>query len=182
MSHPRVIGLTGHMQAGKDSVGQILSKKYGYKRIALADKVRELVLEINPLVRCADEFIEIAALVSRAGWEAAKKYPDVRCLLQRTGNGARTILDQDIWIRPVLEEIKTRPNSKYVITDIRYQNEAQIFRCYGEIWKIIRPGFDGDEHPSEKEIDLIRFDRMVGNIGTLTELETLVNLIMRSYK
>jgi hypothetical protein len=183
MNYPRVVAICGHMQAGKDSVGKILVSKYGYKRIGLADKVRELALEIDPeIFSDDDDHVCLSYMIEHYGWERSKKNEDVRRILQQLGTGARNILGKDVWIRPVLDELKTHPNDKYVITDIRFWNEAQAFTGYGEIWKVTRLGFNGDEHPSEKEVDLIKFDRLIDNCCTLAELETLVDLIMGSYK
>ena len=44
-SHPgyEVIGLTGYAQSGKDTVASILVEKYGYRRIAFADKIRDFL-------------------------------------------------------------------------------------------------------------------------------------------
>ena len=45
-----IIGLTGYARSGKDTVAKILVDNYGYKRIAFADKIRELLVEINPIL------------------------------------------------------------------------------------------------------------------------------------
>jgi dephospho-CoA kinase len=45
-----VIGLTGYAQTGKDTVGEILVRDHGFKRVAFADAVRECVYALNPLI------------------------------------------------------------------------------------------------------------------------------------
>jgi len=38
-----IIGLSGYASAGKDSVAQILVEKFGYKRMAFADAIRDIL-------------------------------------------------------------------------------------------------------------------------------------------
>ena len=45
-----IIGLTGYAQSGKDTVAKILIEQYGFTRVAFADKIRELLYEMDPPV------------------------------------------------------------------------------------------------------------------------------------
>jgi dephospho-CoA kinase len=45
-----IIGLSGYSRSGKDEVAKILVEDYGFTRIAFADKIRELLYEMNPIV------------------------------------------------------------------------------------------------------------------------------------
>ena len=45
-----LIGLTGVAQSGKDTAAKVLIKKHGFRRIGFADKVRDCLLALNPLV------------------------------------------------------------------------------------------------------------------------------------
>ncbi len=44
-----IIGLTGYAQSGKDTVANILVERYGFTRVAFADKIREFLYETNPM-------------------------------------------------------------------------------------------------------------------------------------
>lgn len=47
---PMLIGLHGVAQSGKDTAGQVL-QKIGFKRVGFADKLREDLYRLNPLVK-----------------------------------------------------------------------------------------------------------------------------------
>jgi hypothetical protein len=70
-----IIGLSGYAQSGKDTVAKILVDHYGFRRVAFADKIKEMVLETNPIV-FIDEHQRTwraAEYVSWKGWEKAKQ-------------------------------------------------------------------------------------------------------------
>ena len=69
------IGLVGYSQSGKDTVADILVKNYGYTRVAFADKIREFLYGLNPMVACSPTGY-LQDLVNLVGWDAAKQ----RCL------------------------------------------------------------------------------------------------------
>lgn len=177
MKNPIVIGLTGHMQAGKDTVGQILAETFSYQRVAFADKLK--------------------AVAIRIGWDGSKdpwewydnSLPsnelkpvstlDGRKLLQELGRAIRDELGEDAWIRPIRDRIfgdYSFPMGRYVITDVRYPNEAQWIQEWagGEIWKVVRPGYDGDTHESETLLEGIEYDHLILNSGTLEDLRQRV--------
>ena len=45
-----IIGISGYATAGKDTIGEILVENHGFRRIAFADKLREVLLALNPIV------------------------------------------------------------------------------------------------------------------------------------
>jgi len=175
-----IIGLTGYAQSGKDSVAQTLVEKYGYTRVAFADKIRELLIETNPLIR--DGF-RVESVVSAYGWDQAKVlFPEIRYLLQSLGVGARTIFGENFWVQQALRQVHFEGN--YVITDVRFTNEADAIKKYddAQIWRIKRPGVQAvNAHISESELDGYKVDKILSNGGTLEELELLVHTRMDSY-
>lgn len=151
---PFIIGLTGHLQAGKDSVGLILTR-LGYQRLAFADALKALGREI--------------------GWDGTKSEKG-RHLLQVLGVSVREILGEDTWIRVIENQIEAcDPESRFTITDVRFPNEAEMI-CDrgGEIWLVRRPGYDGDGHVSERFADEVWADVVIENDGTLEDLEQKV--------
>ena len=95
-----IIGLSGYSQSGKDTVAEILVKQYGYKRMAFADKIREALYTLNPVVNAiGNEFIYLQRLVDSSGWDEAKKNPEVRRLLQTLGaEVGRDLIDPSVWV------------------------------------------------------------------------------------
>jgi len=167
-----IIGLSGYARSGKDEVAKILVEDYGYKRIAFADKIRELLLETNPQVK--DGF-RVESVVQAYGWDQAKvMFPEIRNLLQRLGVGARNAFGNEFWIGQVFNSIDK--TSDYVITDVRFENEAMMLKLMGgQLWRIKRPGIEPvNGHISEREMDGYKVDKILKNEGTLEELRTLV--------
>jgi len=162
-----IIGLTGYAQSGKDTVAKILVDNYGYRRIAFADKIRELLYETAP------NYIKL--IVDEVGWEEAKKYQTVRELLQTTGVGARTVFGEDFWIKQALSGYKNIDN--VVFTDVRFTNEADYIKWYpgSQIWRIKRLGVEPvNSHTSETQLDGYPVDQIFVNNGTIADLEALV--------
>lgn len=168
-----IIGLSGYARSGKDEVAKILIEEYGYKRVAFADKIRELLIETNPQVK--DGF-RVESVVSAYGWDQAKVlFPEIRNLLQHLGVGARKAFGDEFWVAQVLKQIHFEEN--WVITDVRFTNEADRIKQYenAQLWRIKRPGVEPvNSHVSERDLDGYQVDKILKNEGTLEELRTLV--------
>ena len=178
-----IIGLTGYAQSGKDTVAQILVKRYGFTRVAFADPIREFAYDVNPIVdTVANEKITLRYMVDRDGWEGAKKHEEVRKTLQRIGVAARNNFGDDFWIIKAMEKVKHA--DRIVVTDVRFINEAKWIKNYeqSQIWRIKRLGIGAvNNHVSESEMDGYKVDQILVNNGTLDELDFLINTRMRVY-
>lgn len=169
-----IIGLSGYAQSGKDTVAQILVDNYGYTRVAFADKIREFLYEVNPMVGCSPSGY-LKDLVDLEGWEKAKQQPQVRRLLQDLGVGARKVFGEEFWVKQALSE--HRPWEKIVVTDVRFTNEADYVKGFpkSQLWRIKRNGVQAvNAHVSETEMDGYFVDQIFTNNGTLEDLELLV--------
>jgi hypothetical protein len=172
-----ILGITGHMQAGKDSIGKILVKR-GFKQLALADNVRKAALLLDPIV-FVDTYgnpVKLTELVNAWGWEEAKKYQEVRRTLQVLGSEiGREMFGMDSWINMLKIE------GDCVITDVRFFNEAAWIKAQGgQVWKVERPGHSGDNHQSEAQVDFIAVDVVIQNDGTLEDLEKRITEYMNA--
>lgn len=172
----KVIGLSGFAQSGKDTVAGILVRDHGYTRVAFADPIKDLLYEINPpLGRLRlDEFID------EYGWDTAKQRPDVRAMLQNLGVGARRVLGDNVWVRAAMMKLNDL-NGKYVITDVRFENETTMIRqLNGVIWRIDRPNVvAANDHVSEHQLNDYEFDQWIYNLAGLDYLERTVENLMR---
>jgi hypothetical protein len=125
-----IIGLTGKMGSGKDTVGALLIER-GYKRLAFADALKATAYDINPIVgvRVTDDgiaFERLQDVVFDFGWEKAKRAnPEVRRTLQALGVAARDNVKRSIWVDAALEVIDDE-DENIVITDVRFPDEAQM--------------------------------------------------------
>lgn len=181
-----IIGLSGYAQSGKDEVAKTLVEEHGFIRIAFADKIRELLFEMDPGVQIpgpGDIMVTVGLqnLVEEAGWDWAKQYPSVRALLQNLGVAARTVFHEDFWVIQAFKNFGTE-DKNYVITDVRFQNEADtIVRLGGKIWRVTRPGVEAvNGHISEHELNDYAVDHTINNEGTLDELHASVRGLMES--
>lgn len=172
-----IIGLMGYAGSGKDEVAKILVNKFNFERRAFADKIRDILYEMNPMT--GGEPLQIR--VDSDGWDKAKQHPEVRRLLQKLGVSARTHIGENVWVNSAL--FKLFANNLYVISDVRFENEVNAIKIIGgEIWRIERPGVGPvNNHVSETGLDNLSADRTLLNSGTLEDLEVLVKLRLDSY-
>ena len=173
-----IIGLSGYSRSGKDEVAKILVEDYGFTRIAFADKIRELLYEMNPIV---DTHYHLKSLVDAYGWDEVKRRPQVREMLQNIGVGARTLFGDMFWVNQALNpHIYEHPlvgvNKDIVVTDVRFINESDTIKSLGgSIWRIKRPGVEAvNDHVSEHELDGYKVEMILKNEGTLDDLRELV--------
>jgi cytidylate kinase len=173
-----IIGLTGYAQSGKDTVASILVEKYGFKRVAFADKIRDFLYGINPMVACSPTGY-LQDLVNLVGWDKAKQEPQVRRLLQDLGVSARELLAEDVWVSSALKNVAAE--DRIVVTDVRFENEAaQVKLLNGQLWRVKRLGFGPvNNHVSESELDGYPVDQIFVNNGTVEDLEVLITTRMR---
>jgi len=164
-----IIGLSGYAGSGKDTAGEILVKHHGFTRVAFADRLKELALRINP---------DVAQAVAASGWETAKREEYVRRFLQDLGTQARQVLFADVWIRALFENLE--PNKHYVITDVRFTNEADTVRKSGGlVVRISRPNVGPvNEHISETHMDDYDFDAHLMNDGSIDDFAARVASLM----
>lgn len=176
-----IIGLTGYARVGKDSVAEILIDTFDFQRLAFADALKEAALEANPWVEIPYHgFRRLQYVVDDLGWEAAKGFPDVREFLQHLGGAGRKHIHEAVWLDVVRGEIDYRGPGLYVITDVRYENEAQWVSRAGTLVRVIRPDIGPiNGHESEQLQPSLR-ERNLHNDGTLDDLRNeVVKLVER---
>jgi hypothetical protein len=178
---PQFIGLHGFPGTGKDAVAKILAD-YGYTRVAFADKLREALYVLNPVI-VFDEYgyeLRVQDLVDNLGWDDAKRqYEEIRRMLQVIGTEVgREMIDQNVWVDAAFKGLDK--DKKYVFTDLRFENEHHaIDSRLGMLVKIERPGVGAvNDHKSEKPLPDKWFDVRLINDGTLEDLHTKVRDIL----
>ncbi|MGW2419791.1 deoxynucleotide monophosphate kinase family protein [Streptomyces sp. NPDC001709] len=175
-----LIGLAGAARSGKDSAAQALLDA-GWSRRAFADKVRDILYAMNPVLdepSYSDGFTTLRYEVDQYGWDAAKEtYPEVRRYLQRLGTeGGRGVLGENVWVDALFRDFTTWGAT--VITDVRFPNEAEAIRAHGGLVVAIeRPGQEPIReagHVSENALAGYLFDDVIRNDGTLAQLHDRV--------
>jgi len=158
------IAFSGKMQVGKTTSATYLVKKYGFIKLAFADKLKEIARDLFP-----EQF------------ETGEK---PRKLLQDLGIKMREI-DEDVWVNYVLRKIKNLPKETNIaIDDLRFLNEYKALKNEGFfVVRIIRnvPPSPYSNHQSELEVDKMPYDWIIYNTSTLenlyAELDKLVEML-----
>lgn len=178
---PNIIGITGRKRHGKDTLGDYLVKNYGYIKIGFADALKEACKNIFGF-----NYEQLYGTLKEADDEYWKTSP--RKILQFVGTDlfrdkiSEILPDvkQDIWIKVVEKQILDNPQNKYVITDVRFENELEfITKHNGLKIKVQRDLLNNnDTHLSESFIDNLNTDFTIKNNGTLDELYQILNDII----
>tara|TARA_R110000764_G_scaffold136846_1_gene224757 strand:+ start:110 stop:655 length:546 start_codon:yes stop_codon:yes gene_type:complete len=165
----KLIGLSGKARGGKDAAGDHIRDMCGFSTYAMAAPVKEA---------CRVIF----------GWDYRHLHghlKDVldpiynvtpRAAIQKLGTEfGRNMINNDIWTIKAENEIKARSN--LVITDIRYNNEAELILENGGIIIDIKRRksaraliFGMKNHSSEKGISSNLITEIVTNNGSLVDL------------
>lgn len=167
-----IVAVTGWPNAGKDAIGDIFVGQ-GFARLAMgADVLLPACLALNPLtpsslVPRADS--RFADVIERAGYEEAKRNPEVRAFMQRLGYEFLEAIGRPaLWIECLMDKFA---GGDAVMTSCRRRVECEtVRRRGGEIWRVNRPGIDPGDHPVEHEVDEYPFDVVIENDGTLADL------------
>ena len=166
-----IIGLSGYARSGKDTVAGMLMGIHGYRRIAFADTIRNLLFAMDPLVMHEGVPFRLQDIVDSKGWEVAKtEYPEIRRLLQDLGVGGRGLLDDNIWITAALKDFNKE--DKIVVADVRFKNEAVCIKeLGGQVWRVNRINTGpANEHISEVDMDDWEYDAVITNNSDMPNL------------
>lgn len=167
----RLIGLTGLPRSGKDTAAEYLVRVEGYTRRAFATPLKEAAaLLLNR---------EVYEMEGQHGFDREAELPEwgfsTRWFLQRFGTECmRNQIDQDFWIKRMRSSL--RDGGSFVITDVRFQNEADMIReLGGHILEISRPkSAIGSSHVSDAGVNA---EWHVWNNDTIDELHRAVKVI-----
>ena len=157
-----LIGLCGKAGSGKDFIGNILCDKYGFKRFAFADPLKD---------HCRKEH----------GWDG-KKDNKGRKLLQEEGTEKHRSINPNVWLDRLTHEIELAfgdGHRKFVITDTRFPNELYYTKELGISARITgRGGLDSknSQHSSENALDNESFCYEINNSKDVSMEELLIQI------
>lgn len=167
-----VIGLIGVKGAGKDTAAVVFIKQFGFQRVAFADALyqeaadafgvtveflnnrdtKESPLDSLKLLNCSSSgFVATALDVARdQGLEIDVRTPlSPRWVLQLWGTEFRRIREghDSYWLDRVDEVIAANPATNFVVTDVRFINEAKYIssKAAGRLVRIRRPVLEARE-------------------------------------
>ena len=159
--------LVGKRRAGKDTVGEIMQKRFGFEIAHMTTPIYE---------------------IARAYFGMVGKD---RALLQSIGDALRQV-DPDVLLRHVM---LVGEKASTVCADVRLHHEGEVLHANGWIGiRIERPEAErikaiklaGEDltgpvadHATEQEVDHVPVDYVIWNAGTLDELAETVSTIVR---
>ena len=189
MNTPRIIGLTGKAGAGKDTAARILVGAVGPRHavmVALADPLKRFCMDMFGF----RESQLWGSSERRSEPPPGRQAPAAREALQTLGTEWGRRLDEDVWIRRLLDTaaLLLDDPSRHgyvaakgvvpalepcawelvVVPDVRFPNEASAIRqARGEVWEVRRhaAGLSEDAHESEAGLPSHLVDRVLENDG-----------------
>lgn len=180
---PKIIGLYSSVpQSGKTVVANHLVSKYGYRKLAFAKPLKEMVasmLEYTGMSRIeAHEYV----------WDERQKNRllpglnvTLRHALQTLGTEwGRDCIQPDLWIKLAEMQLEMSIGVRWVCDDMRFPNEAQVLYGRGaQLWRINRQDAKPVKaHPSEGQLDNYEFNHVIWNDEGLNELKNKVETIL----
>jgi hypothetical protein len=206
-----IVGLLGFIGSGKGTAGDIL-KNTGFTPVSFAKGVKDVAAEMfgwprHLLEGDTQESREFREQPDEFWSKELGKSFTPRLALQLMGTEVgRDIFHQDFWVIKLKRYIEQHPQTNFVITDVRFQNEIEFVHDQGgiliEIERGVRPHwydiaakanngdakaerymvFESGVHESEWRWIGGQIDHTIVNSGTLADLQTnLIRKLASSY-
>jgi hypothetical protein len=134
-----IVGITGFISSGKDTIADYLTTNHGFRRLSFAESLKDAVSSVFGWPR---DMLEGTTKSSREWreqvdpwWSERLGIPDLtpRQVLQQWGTEVcRQGYHQDIWVASVENKLRTAKDD-IVITDCRFANEVNAIKQAGGI-------------------------------------------------
>lgn len=153
-----ILGLHGKMGAGKDEAAKRLAllAPIPVVRVAYADKLKKsaaalLGCSVDDLERWKNDSRVSLFLCDEIG-PMMDEQQTIRSFLQRYGTEAhRDVFGQDFWLDAALPIGRDYSSALYVVTDVRFENEAdRIHELGGRVARVVGVNEDTGTHLSEQ--------------------------------
>lgn len=175
-----IIGITGKMQNGKDTLAKIIQEMYPYyKIIHYADPLKDFCKQFLGL---SEEDVNTSEGKARYNefWGMTN-----REILQKVGTDAlRKGFREDFWVK--LMSLKIKADESFIIPDVRFDDEAElVLKNYGIMFRINRESVNQSRkelnHLSELGINnkLVTYD--IENDGTIEDLKNKVKECLQDF-
>lgn len=172
-----IIGLVGTKGVGKDTVADILGEMWGFENVKFAAPLKAMLRAYLATIGVHESTIDAmieGELKETPCPELGGRSPRHAMVTLGTEWG-RDMMSPTLWIDACRARLSTE--SRAVVTDVRFQNEAGMIQdAGGVLWRITRPGYGAEDgsHVSETEQEGIHAACVLRNDGTLVDLERQV--------
>lgn len=165
-----IIGIAGHARAGKNTIAQFIQEEYRATTYAFAEPLKDML----GVLGLDDQDLN--------GWRKDEDNYDYhttpRHMMQTLGTEwGRDSINENIWVIVAAKRIQRLCHAQHdttiIITDVRFENEADFVRRHGFLIHVERPDqrIDGSTHRSEHPVRINEADdSVIINDGDLEQL------------
>lgn len=172
----RLIGLVGKAGSGKDTLADEIAAD-GWEKVAFADSLKRMCIDYLGLSH-DDAYTQDGKMRMNPHWGMTN-----RTILQKVGTDAmRNGFDKDVWVKILQIRIRRMLDEgrKVVITDCRFDNEAQMVEDMGGlVVEVVRDSQSKNlssveqQHASEEPVSRRYVAFTVDNNGEVSRLRSL---------
>ena len=172
----RLIGLVGKAGSGKDTLADEIAAD-GWEKVAFADSLKRMCIDYLGLSH-DDAYTQEGKMRMNPHWGMTN-----RTILQKVGTDAmRNGFDKDVWVKILQIRIRRMLDEgrKVVITDCRFDNEAQMVEDMGGlVVEVVRDSQSKNlssveqQHASEEPVSRRYVAFTVDNNGEVSRLRSL---------
>lgn len=178
-----IIGLGYKARSGKDTAAEYLWRHFHFTRTAFADNLKKACMVIFSLTH--EQVFGDNKEVEDSRWNDTP-----RNILQKVGTEClRRGYHQDVWVKSLEMYLKTQsPMTDWVITDVRFPNEAEAIRNWGGVLvRVDRPNAPGiatAKHASETSMETWGggWDFVLDNSNDLPQLYANIEIMMKELR
>lgn len=140
----------------------------------------KLGIENDSLYEFQQKFLDVFDEFSVRGDESHTTYKTTyRKVLQLFGTDVCRHFVDDIWVGVIKDRIVNNPDDKFVITDVRFDNEARMVHdAGGTMIEITRSSCVRDNHLSERGVSNWYIDEIITNDDEITGLLEQVDVVL----
>jgi hypothetical protein len=170
-----IVGILGKRNHGKDTFADVLVKK-GFVKLSFSDPLKQICKILFNLseAQLHDPILKETIIET---WNLTP-----RQIFQKVGTDLfRNHFDEKIWLKLLLEKLKTFPNKNIVIPDIRFQDELDMILSLQNseevrIFEVIRPNLitTKDSHITENNNLHYKFTKKIYNDSSLENFQTFI--------
>jgi hypothetical protein len=166
-----IIGLCGYARSGKDTLGRIMVERLGFKRISFGDTLKKDL----------DEYMRMQVLEDLINKNIELSFNDINFLNPKNISTKELLRPYMIWFGEKMKQINgvhhwtnralrevSEADKKVVITDVRRENELEIFRFNREYHRRLRENRRFSNVPTgpiDEAIDEYSYDSLLLHIN-----------------